>query len=262
LHRGEKKRMPGGADVDAPENTGRTGGGPTTLNAQSDFLGGSPQATSTNLLSPDESSLGAQGTPSGSEGSPYEEEPTREIKIVIDNLSGCEFQLDGEWFMGRGGWVRNAKSEIFTNTAILHFVSGEYESSLVLIDFCGHLYFKVNISTGHSHFEVIRKEQNRKPHIVPPEINAPGLGGVVRYWEVFPAAPKKQGQKRGRRLNVGRQLCVAFGSPVDNAPYNIITDQVLPPLQLNLRNEWARAAQQAKVSFSGVRFSEGVHLCE
>ena len=64
----------------------------------------------------------------------------REIKVIVDNLTGSEFQLLGEWFLGSSGFKsNNCRVEQFETTAVLHFAA----------------------PSG-------------------------SLGGVVRFWEVFP----------------------------------------------------------------------------
>jgi len=43
----------------------------------------------------------------------------REIKIIVDNHTGCEFSVDGEWLMGSGSFVTAV--DRFHSSAVLHF---------------------------------------------------------------------------------------------------------------------------------------------
>ncbi|CAD7966560.1 unnamed protein product [Amoebophrya sp. A120] len=73
----------------------------------------------------------------------------REIKIIVDNHTGCEFSLDGEWFMGKGRFATTV--DRFYSSAVLHFLVEDDEA------LGGAVRFWERLSAGNDERRMLKK---------------------------------------------------------------------------------------------------------
>ncbi|CAD7931499.1 unnamed protein product [Amoebophrya sp. A25] len=173
----------------------------------------------------------------------------REIKIVVDNVTGCEFALDGAWFMPQTDFAPHSQVDSFHSSAVLHFQAPLSQALGGAVRFWERL-------------PVAQRRHRRRQEKVDTSAEQDG--------RLDPA----DGSGARPRKEYGRQLCIAFGSPHPDKEYQMLEQEIpeqvkskpeqggssagassgsttrtsqgkLSPLALNLRNEWARAAQQA-----------------